>query len=180
MAQSGQNKKKQLIKLALAFQDITAALQACDLMLERKPGLGTPLYDALNSAIVISYARPFTDNKPLGPLSNRWSRFENSRHRELHDDLLRTRKRLVAHSDASERVVRVVPRGAEFMPGERSEGGGFVVSSSPLAPEVFEEVREVFNDLGGRLMTAVYDLIDDIYGVDFYAPTPIELRVDEV
>ena len=49
------HKKKQLIKLALAFHDLTAALQACDLMLELKPDLGTPLYDALNNAIVVSY-----------------------------------------------------------------------------------------------------------------------------
>jgi hypothetical protein len=51
-------------------------------MVELKPDLGKELYAALSNAIVVSYARPVSDNEPLGALPKRWSKFDDPRHQD--------------------------------------------------------------------------------------------------
>lgn len=172
--------KKMLYKLAVARLDIAAAMNACDLLLEHRPGIGEPLYAALNQALVIAYARPFTSNKPLGALPAKWRRFDNPRHQELHDDLVATRHRAVAHSQAFAGRVLIVPKGAQYVPGgPRAATTGIAVATDLFADDVIKEIKGLCEDLWSRLNQATEDLLDEVYPQDFYAPTPFELRIDE-
>jgi hypothetical protein len=103
--------KKDLHKLLIARSDIHAAHSACNLFLKTVKSLSDELYNPLFTAIVVCYARPFTDNKPYGALPKKWSQFEDPKHRELHDDLIKARRELVAHSDVSARKAKITPPG---------------------------------------------------------------------
>src|ERR1035437_6337827 len=83
-------RKKLFQKLVLAHADIHSAYETCELFLEKvaagedskntvKVGLNNPLYLPLLEAIIISYARQFTDNDGLGVLPKQWSTFEDER-----------------------------------------------------------------------------------------------------
>src|SRR5207249_2371933 len=100
-------------------------------------------------AIVISYARPFTANKPLGSLPAKWGRFDNSQFQEVHDTLLRLRNKFVAHSDPYERSVFIVP---PFVPiagaGTHFVKVGTGVRTLGLPIEMFPVIEQTCLDLG--------------------------------
>jgi hypothetical protein len=67
--------KRELKKLMLAHSDVHGAYSTCELFLKifgsakaEGPygGMDDPLYRPLIEAIIISYARPFTENKSFG------------------------------------------------------------------------------------------------------------------
>jgi hypothetical protein len=88
MTEPRSQKKKELYQLAVARSDITAALKTCDLIIQQVKEIGNDLYQPLFHVIVIAYARPFTRNKPFGPLPSEWSKFSDPAFQEMHDDLV--------------------------------------------------------------------------------------------
>ncbi|MBP2659836.1 MAG: hypothetical protein H6Q69_2868 [Firmicutes bacterium] len=69
----------QLYKLAVARSDIANANSLCELFIKNRlmnreqAKANYELRDALISAILVSYSRPFTDNQPYGPLQKNGS-----------------------------------------------------------------------------------------------------------
>jgi hypothetical protein len=64
-------RRKNLAKFALARADIEAALRLCDYVASTGLRENEPLYWACHDSVVVSYARPFKTNKPLGALGAR-------------------------------------------------------------------------------------------------------------
>jgi hypothetical protein len=144
-----------LWKLAVARSDLLASRDACEhlLAIEEPP---YTLHTALLAAIVISYGRPFSQNRPHGPLPRRWHRFENKRHGEVHRIVLRMRDKLIAHSDIAERRVFVVPPGVDFPLRAPPDGKtAVVVRTATLVPSLVEEIRDLCLDLGRRINAEV-------------------------
>ena len=161
---SRSTKKKALYQLVVARSDITAAMTTCDLMIHHVQGLGDHLYQPLFHAIVIAYARPFTHNKPLGPLSVQWSTFSNTPFQETHDELIRARHQFIAHSDEETRRVDIFPPGARV--GETGlTSGGVSISIRTIAfpTSRFHHIRDLCYDLGSRLDRRVNALLTELY-----------------
>ena len=58
---------------------------------------------AISKSFVITYSRPFTNNRNIGRLSERWTRSLSEELRKLHSDLIGIgRNVLVAHMDINE------------------------------------------------------------------------------
>ena len=57
-------------------------------------GMDHPLYTPLLSAIIVSYAKPFTDNQGLGVLKKRWIQFAHAKWAESHARILKARHEL--------------------------------------------------------------------------------------
>jgi hypothetical protein len=143
--------RRQIFKLASAVSDIRAAHQAAQYAAEKVDDMYHALWAPLQDAIVISYVRPFTANKPHGPLPEKWSKFESRLQERIHADLIGLRHRVVAHSDGHVRQVIVVPSGVSYVGGRRSEGVGFAVTSDKLFPDKFAEITDHCQELGSRL-----------------------------
>jgi hypothetical protein len=157
-------KKRDLYKLIVARSDIVAARHAAVLLVDRVKHLGDDLYAPLYYAAAISYARPFTDNRPYGPLPGTWRRFADPRLQRMHDSLIRTRNEFIAHSDFARRTVHIVPPGATFGPPNLvSARVSVVVSLSYVALEAFPVVVETCQDLGERINVAVEDLLTELF-----------------
>ena len=156
-------RKEQLYKIIVARSDITAALYASDLMLERVKTMGDPLYYPLYAAAVICYARPFSDNKPLGPLMKHWREFSDHTLQATHDDIIAARNELIAHSDLAARRVEILPPGARVA-DRTSTGVGCKVGSYYFPIEKFHDVSATCRDLGGRLDSEVWRQLDALYG----------------
>ena len=107
------NRLIDLYKIIIARSDINAAMDSCDLMLgnvkdfykDYKKGLYVPLLNA----IIICYARPFSQNKPFGPINSKWINNFDNRQKEIHHDLLFRRNRMIAHSDFNIRKIIIYP-----------------------------------------------------------------------
>jgi hypothetical protein len=75
-----------------------AARAGIHTVLELKLTSDSVEYYPLVVGIICLYARPFTNNRPVGPLAEE---IVPDEHRDLHDTILGIRHKLFAHSDAS-------------------------------------------------------------------------------
>jgi hypothetical protein len=170
-------KRRSLVRFAIALSDIHLATQTCDLMLAERPGLADPHYWAYHTAIVNAYARPFTENKPLGKLPD-VVRILTKEERELHEQLLEDRRTASAHSDLSAKPVYFTPRGAKlFETGTISEGGGFATAKMAWGFRTWEEVKALTMRVGAHVQGEAFRLLDEVYG-DLYAPGSIRIEID--
>jgi len=56
--------------------------------------------EALNAAMVVAYCRPFSGNKGIPDLPNRFTRGLTAEEKEMHDALMVDRNQVIAHSDS--------------------------------------------------------------------------------
>src|SRR6267154_1715337 len=89
--------KKTLHKFLVARSDIGAALETCKLFKSTVTSFKDDLYYPLFAAIVVCYARPFTNNEPYGALPKKWGAFDNPGMQDTHNRILRARHELIAH-----------------------------------------------------------------------------------
>jgi hypothetical protein len=168
--------KKELHKLVVARSDFLVCRKTCKLVLEKVSGFGDELYLPLFHAAVIAYARPYVDNKTTGVLSRHWTRFANPELQQTHDDLLKTRHELVAHSDSKARSIKIVPpgyRAVESLPA--SEHVGLTISSYYLPGKRFVDAYNTCGDLLNRLNPRIDELLSALYDDQQLPPEPFPL-----
>jgi hypothetical protein len=171
-------KRRDLARFAIALSDLALATETCELMLTERPGLAEPRYWAYHTAIVNAYARPFTENKPLGKLPESVVKILDADERELHNEILIDRKTASAHSDLAAKPVYYMPRGARmFETGEHAEGGGFVTSRTAWTFDRWERVHALTQSVGGHVQGQAFRLVTLVYG-DLYLPEPVAVDVD--
>jgi hypothetical protein len=168
--------KRELYQLSVARADIRAAMEACELMLERSEDHDEPRR-LLQTAMIICYARPFTDNKPLGRISNEWLRDLAPEQRGLHEDLLYLRKKAVAHTDLAEIKVFIAPPGTT-LPGihQPFERLGTAVRHWALPLGDVEKIRQLCVDVGVTVSLEVETLLQKLYSGRAYPPEAFELH----
>jgi hypothetical protein len=150
------NEREQLYQLIVGMSDIGAAQATADYAAKVVRDIQSPLWFPLLEAVVVSYARPFTANRPFGRLHPRWATFDDPRQQELHDDLIEIRNRAVAHSDAAVRRVVVVPPGAQVSPLTRvAKTSNFAITTDRLPPSRFAEIERHCVELGTRMYREV-------------------------
>lgn len=102
------NLYNQLVRSIISFYDISSACYIGRTILENKyhdiPSQ-RELLIALNSAMIISYCRPFSGNdkkliNKIGDLSERFLFVYNSEEKQMHIDLIKRRNKFFAHSDS--------------------------------------------------------------------------------
>lgn len=174
-------RKKRLHRLIVAQSDIFAAYHACAFFLQNVKTLKDPLYEPLFLAIVVCYARPFVDSKGFGRLPRQWEHFQDGNLQAAHNDLLRIRHEIVAHSDAGVRKVQIVPPGATLEPlGGTSPKYGWIIETYRLAPSRFCEFFAVFRNIIDRLEKAILGELEGIFGKQppILAPFPLLADTD--
>ncbi len=178
------HQKKHLYRLLIARSDITAALNACDLILKNIDSLKDELLYPLTTAVVVCYTRPFTDNEPYGSLPERYSKFDNPRFKTVHESLIKARHETFAHSDMNVRKAMIVPPYTAF--GKTDKGVeltspfvGVQVSYYLWPPDYFEDVRNTILALGSRLQTEIEELKDRLYSGMGLPNAPFTIRIDE-
>jgi len=176
------DRKKDLYRLLVARSDVLAAREACELMLKVAPAFGDPLYVPLLSAIVVCYARPFTRNRPLGALPEKWRTFPDQRMQQMHDALYKARSELIAHSDMNARQAKIVPPGFVLSEGGRemrSEGIGVQVTFYYFTLPMLRSVPALAHDLARRLGSEIDRLVEELYGGMTLPNAPFALRIDD-
>ncbi|HYI44528.1 MAG TPA: hypothetical protein VE174_03580 [Actinomycetota bacterium] len=150
-----------MYKLAVARSDMAVASDIAGRLvdLEMHDRLWVPLQDAC----IIAYARPFSGNRPFGPLDPSFAQFDDDDLQALHEALLEMRNKTIAHSDSSIRNVFLFPPGSLRFDGGRV-GSGFDLSvrTEKLPPRRFHRVQELCHQVGSRLNAAVQALQESI------------------
>jgi hypothetical protein len=172
---SRMHQKRELNKMILAHSDIRDAYEASFhfLNIVKLPshhqsglyaGMDHPLYTPLLSAIIVSYAKPFTDNQGLGVLKKHWRQFAHSKWAESHDRILKARHELYAHSDAQVRSIKIHPPGAQkLLSGKTTNKVGYAIRGYIFTYNEIQIIADLSYDLARRLHAEVERLIDDLY-----------------
>jgi hypothetical protein len=87
-----------LWRMEFAFHTFDAVRTGIEKFLERKLHSDDPEYYPMLVGLICLYARPFTNNRPVGPLPDD---IVPQEYRELHRTILEMRHKLFAHGDAS-------------------------------------------------------------------------------
>jgi hypothetical protein len=77
------------------------------------------------AAAVVAYARPFVVARRYPGIPRKFSKFEHRAFQTFHDELIAFRNRFVAHCDAEEVKVQILPQGTQF---RRHDGATFTVA----------------------------------------------------
>lgn len=175
--------KKNLYKLLIARSDVGASLTACKLMRETVSGFESELYYPLFAAVVVCYARPFTNNEPYGALPSKWAQFSDTSRQETHDKIIKARHELIAHSDMIVRKASIIPPGvASGKLGERELTSTKIGTQTSLylyPMPFFNKVWETALDLYSRLNAEIDRLVDTLYdGMDLPSHS-FDLKMDE-
>ena len=134
---------------------------------EHVKDLGSELWIPLQDAAVVVYARPFTQNKPFGPLAAKWGKFDDPRSQKLHDETLDMRHKMVAHEDASERRVMIFPPAAQTpVPVREARRATSAVAYERPTPTWFKRIDALCLDLGAKLHQASEGELQELYGED--------------
>jgi hypothetical protein len=126
--------------------------------------LGDALHNVLTTAVLVGYARPFSKNRPYGPLPTRWGEFSNPRATDFHRQVLTVRNTVLAHSDGSVRAVHVIPPGVKFGALPTVEEIVITVHNRLVPPEWFPHIVDLCRDLLPRMTAEINRLSDDLYG----------------
>jgi len=89
---------RSLWRMEFAFHTFQAVRAGLERFFERKLHSHEPEYYPMTVGLICLYARPFTNNRPVGPLTEDIIPKE---HLVLHQDIIRIRHQLFAHGDAS-------------------------------------------------------------------------------
>jgi hypothetical protein len=94
-----------LKRLYWAQGDIQSARELCEHMIQNADEFEQRwVWRAMESGVVISYARPFGENTGIGKLPNRYQLFDDPKLLSAHKRLLRARDVVVAHNNIFERL----------------------------------------------------------------------------
>lgn len=116
-----------LKRLILGRKDIESALAAINYIIDNVKGLQDPMFDPLNCAAVICYARPFIGRRECPSLPNKFCQFSDSKLQRLHTDVIGLRNAFFAHRDVNENKVSIIPKGTQISWAD-GKGRGVVIS----------------------------------------------------
>lgn len=130
-------------RMEFANYSFEVARDVIQSILEKKIDNRSPEYYAMTVGVICLYARPFTNNKPAGKLTDD---IVPAKFKSLHDKVITMRHKLFAHSEAT---LAVSP---DYYPHEaviENDGKTIVMAVSRVAvkPDVLEQMRDLVEDL---------------------------------
>ena len=173
-------RSKQLYKLIVALKDVVEARHACSLFSHPIRSKADDLYYPLLNAIVVCDAKPFVDNRALGPLSSHWRKFSDRKLQDTHERLLQFRHDNIAHNDLATAQVQIVPPGARLAGKETTALGiSWAVTRHVLDLRTFPLIWDTIEDLRVRLMAAIDEEMLILYGLSKLPTDPFPLTFDD-
>ncbi|HEX4084064.1 MAG TPA: hypothetical protein VHY22_04075 [Chthoniobacteraceae bacterium] len=93
--------KRQIWAFAFARNAFQGAKEIAEHYIKEAYHFGHPLHQALSTAVVILYSRPFMKSDNMIVLPVKFTRFDKPKLRETHDSLIAIRNTFYAHTDAT-------------------------------------------------------------------------------
>jgi hypothetical protein len=168
---SEQTQRKRLARLHTARSDIELAREMCEAAMSMELDKADPVSWAFHHAVVVSYGRPFTKNRPLGALGAKWQRFADPRLEAIHRSVMIQRDEVIAHADLRWRPVVLVGPNTQLPSGVIAVKP-MIMGARPIYEAVaYPAVNEVCLDLVPRLTQAFDEQFHELYPAGFNGPS---------
>jgi hypothetical protein len=132
-----------LWRMEFAFHTFQAVRAGIEKLLERKLHSDEPEYYPMLVSLICLYARPFTNNRPVGPLTEE---IVPEEYLSLHRDIITMRHQIFAHGDASV-MTRPDDYPNELVFVNDSKGAGFHMTRFFAEPPFFELITPLVERL---------------------------------
>jgi hypothetical protein len=144
----------EITRFRLAQADMRQVMAAVEaLSKEHQNGY---LCRALETAIVVCYARPFGSKNKVGPIGKKWAPLKSFP--KLHAELLRLRDKVYAHTDKTE--ARQVVDAGKMIGAESAWTEGWHAIRREALPVIHELARQLEASLGAAVEDRVAKLRD--------------------
>jgi len=132
-----------LWQMQFAFHSFLALRAGIDFLLERKVHSDQPEYYPMSVGLICLYARPFTNNHPVGPLAED---IIPPNEVNLHRLIVAMRHQLFAHMDASA-MAKADDYPNELIFENNAKGTRFGIAPLLIEPEFFKLMRPLVDQL---------------------------------
>jgi hypothetical protein len=170
------HRKENLYRVVAARSDMGTAYRAAAILANEPEDLDSNYHAALHTAMIVSYARPFTHNEPVGQLGKKWRTFAHPNGAGIHEELMRLRHKMVAHSDVTLRRVFIIPKGTDRGPAGIADALGTSLRGEVLSEERLRQAEGHCYALGSRINDYVEDELAALYGDLNLPPEKLELE----
>ncbi|MFJ1260747.1 hypothetical protein [Cupriavidus sp. CuC1] len=183
MDKKEKNARLELHRVAVAARDIDCATQGFELILELGSEPADTRYQPLLFGAVVSYARPFTSNDGFGFLPAKWHKFERREFSIAHDEIMKYRNTVVAHSDISKNKLHIYPTGVSLRVGEISftlDEPMYAVATPLLNKSDIPKYIALCKYQHERMMSATIAAVEQRFmRKEGLPPVPFEFRHDQ-
>lgn len=174
--------KRQLWRLLLASKCIVRVRAGCVLLSDAKLPQESPLHYVTMAGIIVTYAKPFTENKGVGQLNDKFSTFSTPDLRELHNELLNSRNQLYGHQDISGltmgfHVVPIDPASAQ--PGMCEFDLIPVKLEKVISGRQLPKIKQLCDEIDTKLRPEYRDVVNRLFGDRQLAPGLHLLKLDD-
>jgi len=147
---------KELIKLISARSDFAKAKASCDHLLTLESDPGSSLYNALATATVVCYVRPFTDNQPHGSVKTKpYDTLFDDEGARFHQKAIDARHSVFAHSELNTRRAYLLSENGTF------RGTGF--EAHHYVPRFFEGLQNNLELMIEHATSRITTLVGELY-----------------
>ena len=130
------------------------------------------------TAICVVYAKPFTDNKTVGMLSEKFGRYSDSKLTDLHGQLLAARDRLYAHNDSDLLKIHVRVEAEDV--GETIEYKFYPqVEETHFDPKCVPDVLRMCDEIEPKLKKKFNELMDQLFGERYWPVGRFTLNLND-
>lgn len=162
--------KREAYKLLVALESITQAREINQLGLSLNVNEDHNLFHPIQASVIVSYGKAFTEMRPFGTISKKWTKFSEKDLQNLHNKLVYLRHKHIAHVDyIGDRVsVRLYEK-------DEQQHLRLRIATSVHTSKDMHEVESLCDDISNRMRRSVTDILNDLgyTNIDVYGYKPL-------
>lgn len=171
--------KREFVRLVYASSDIRSALETFELILNSKYTSDQSITQSLFAGAIVSYAKPFIGNKEYGALQGKIVSISEIELLKMHNRLVQSRNKVIAHNDKDHVEVIIIPPGAIFSINNQKtviEELSYCVKSSSMLIEDLHICIELCYFFERRLLSRIVEIKNNIFANEVLPKEPFVLK----
>lgn len=177
--QKSERLKREFVRLVMASNDISAAREGFLHIVENNYTFDDAITRALLAGAIVSYAKPFIGNSDYGSLQGKIIKFENQEFIKIHQQLINSRNKVIAHNDKDHVKILMFPPGATFQVNNESvilDEMSYAVTYSSITYENIEICLKLCSYIEAGLLERIVKIKDILFDNEKIPSAPFVLE----
>lgn len=171
--------KSEFIRLVYASNDIRSARETFELIVDGAYTSEQPITQSLLAGAIVSYAKPFIGNSEYGSLQGKIARITEMELHKMHNRLVQSRNKIIAHNDKDHVEIVIIPPGSIFSVNQQElivEEISYAVKSSSMLVEEVHTCIALCNFFEARLLSRIVEIKDSVFEKETLPKAPFVLK----
>lgn len=171
--------KSEFIRLVYASTDIRSARETFELIIDSAYTPEQPITQSLLAGAIVSYAKPFIGNSEYGSLQGKIVRITEIEQQKMHNRLVQSRNKIIAHNDKDHVEIVIFPPGSIFSVNEQElilDQISYAVKSPSMLIDDVHKCIELCNFFEARLLSRIVVIKDKVFKNETLPKAPFVLK----